>query len=211
MSQGILIRSPLDKSYPITTKFTDITLLGPRKGQQHNALDYSVPVGTPIYAVAGGIITRADNADPYGGNTIQLHNTGANFDAIYAHLSKMVVSKGQTVKAGDLIGYSGGAIGAAGSGMATTGPHLYFETRINGKPIDPNSIMSSNPFSLINVLGNPPGSGNATVDAAGNAIDAAAGIPGAIGDAAFTFGIILVGAVLILAAVLVMRSGNGSS
>lgn len=141
MSQ-ISITSPLDKPYPITTDFTGKVILGPRTGQQHNALDYSTPQGTPIYAVADAKVTRADAKDIWGGNIIQLDNSTSGLTAIYAHLSKMLVVPGQTVHQGDLIGYTGGAIGTAGSGQATTGPHLYFETRINGTPVDPKSLIS---------------------------------------------------------------------
>ena len=94
---AILILNPLSKWYTITTYFKDEVILGPRTGQQHNALDFSVPVGTPVYAVVDSKVTRADNKDVWGGNIVQLTGTqsGNKVDAIYAHLSSWVVQPGQ--------------------------------------------------------------------------------------------------------------------
>lgn len=132
----VSILSPLDKAYKITTTFYDKVILGPRTGTQHNAVDYSTPVGTPIYAVTDGVISRADAKDVWGGNIIQLDNAGNGVTAIYAHLQSMYVRPGQAVKAGQIIGTTGN------TGKATTGPHLYFEVRDHGTPVDPLKVIN---------------------------------------------------------------------
>jgi hypothetical protein len=138
---GLQILSPLSGVFKITTTFYGPIAVGPNKGKQHNALDYSTPIGTPIYAVTDGVIARADAKDLGGGNIIQLDNTQAGLTAIYAHLSDMYVKPGDIVHAGQVIGSTGN------TGTLTTGPHLYFETRLNGAPVDP--------IPLINGLVNP--------------------------------------------------------
>ena len=146
---AISILSPLDKAYTITTTFYDKVILGPRTGKQHNALDYRTPVGTPIYAVTDAKVTRADARDVWGGNIIQIDGGGVT--ALYAHLSTMLVKPGDTVRAGQLIGYTGN------TGKATTGPHLYFEVHENGIPVDPLKVING----LVN-----PAAVNATLTSA---------------------------------------------
>ena len=95
-----------------------------------------MPVGTKIVAVKPGVIKYAeeDGVRGYGALVIVIHDS--NIESYYAHLSHVAVKSGQRVAAGDLIGYSGGAKGAKGSGNST-GPHLHFELRQNGIPINP--------------------------------------------------------------------------
>jgi len=106
----------------------------------HNAVDLAAPVGTPIVASAGGtvIISRINNAwnGGYGNFVVISHNNGSQ--TLYAHLQfRQVVSAGQHVDQGDLIGY----IGMTGK---TFGPHVHFEIR--GAQ---NDFWSSNPQSPI--------------------------------------------------------------
>jgi murein DD-endopeptidase MepM/ murein hydrolase activator NlpD len=86
----------------------------------HNGIDFSAIQGKPVYAVEDGITQVAkDNPTGYGLYIVVDHG---NFGSLYAHLSKMVVSAGKYVKAGDIIGYSGNT-------GDSTGPHLHFEIR----------------------------------------------------------------------------------
>ncbi len=89
----------------------------------HNGLDLAVPIGTPVFAAMDGVVKEA-GADKtgYGLHVKLLHPGGGG--SIYAHLSKVVVSVGQPVCVGQLIGLSGN------SGNST-GPHLHFEYRTN--------------------------------------------------------------------------------
>jgi murein DD-endopeptidase MepM/ murein hydrolase activator NlpD len=100
----------------------------------HEGVDYAVPVGTPIRAPAAGTIDVAGSRSGYG-NAIYI-NFGAGTQARFGHLSKFNVKPGDVVNAGDVIGYTGGAAGAAGSGDST-GPHLHYEVRRNGRAVNP--------------------------------------------------------------------------
>jgi len=105
---------------------------------KHTGVDFAVPIGTPVLAVADGTITTATWGKAYG---IQVVQRVAQGWVIYAHLNAKRVKPGQTVKAGQLIGESGN------SGTNTTGAHLHLELRDNirwsaGKPIDPKELLA---------------------------------------------------------------------
>jgi len=108
---------------------------GPRWGKFHYGIDYSLGVGTPIYMVTPGVITRADgrNATGYGNVIYVKHDDG--IITRYGHMSQMDVSVGDRVEYGDLIGLTGGAKGAPGAGNST-GPHLHWEYHENGSAKD---------------------------------------------------------------------------
>lgn len=84
----------------------------------HNGRDYSVPVGTPVYAPMDGIVKVKDSKDVGYGLHIKLRNAFKALEVIEAHLSEVVVKNDQKVMMGDLIGYSGN------SGYST-GAHLH--------------------------------------------------------------------------------------
>ena len=109
------------------------------RGKPHNGLDIGAPIGTPVFAADDGIIEAVDNNDKnyyrkyqYGKYILIKHNN--NMATLYAHLSKYVVSEGNSVKRGDLIGYSGNT-------GYSTGPHLhlgvYWAPSIQMKSIPP--------------------------------------------------------------------------
>ncbi|TSC60275.1 MAG: Peptidase M23 [Parcubacteria group bacterium LiPW_15] len=93
------------------------------KGKWHNGIDFGVPIGTPIFAAETGIILATGNQDSfcykgaYGKFVLIKHEN--NLTSLYGHLSKYIVSPGQKVERGQVIGYSGK------TGYAT-GPHLHF-------------------------------------------------------------------------------------
>jgi len=101
---------------------------GPRWGRMHNGLDISTPSGTPIVAAAGGTVISAQNYGGYGNMVIVDH--GGGFTTVYAHMSQIQASVGQSVGQGTQIGL----VGCTGS---CTGDHLHFETRVNGSAQDP--------------------------------------------------------------------------
>lgn len=113
---------------PLTSKYGYRVhpISGARK--LHAGVDIGAGSGTPIKAAASGKVLRAGPYGGYGLATIVDHGNG--LATLYAHQSRFVVSAGDQVSQGDIIGY-------VGSTGYSTGPHLHFETRINGQPHDP--------------------------------------------------------------------------
>ena len=97
----------------------------------HMGVDYAAPVGTPVISVADGVVAESSFQGGYGNMVVIQHN--ANQSTAYAHLSRMNVRKGQAIKQGDVVG-------AVGSTGLSTGPHLHFEFRINGRHVDPLTL-----------------------------------------------------------------------
>lgn len=94
----------------------------------HKGLDISGPTGTPVYAAAKGKIVSSGRDGAYG-LTVSIDH-GSGIVTNYAHLSSIAVKDGQNVSRGELIGNMG-------STGRTTGPHLHYEVRLNGIPVDP--------------------------------------------------------------------------
>ncbi|MCM1056875.1 MAG: M23 family metallopeptidase [Firmicutes bacterium] len=106
----------------------------PKKGAStnHKGVDLATPTGTPVYASCGGTVTKAGWGSGYGYVVYIDHEGGRQ--TRYGHLSKVLVSVGQKVKQGDRIALSGN------TGVSTA-PHLHFELRINGTPVDPEKYV----------------------------------------------------------------------
>ncbi len=98
----------------------------------HGGGDLGAPGGTTIYAPADGVVVIAGVRGGYGNTTVIDH--GHSLATLYGHQSQILVSPGQIVKRGD-------PIGKVGSTGLSTGPHLHFETRIKGLPIDPEGVV----------------------------------------------------------------------
>ena len=106
-------------------------------GGRHRGVDICAPAGTPIYASAGGTITKAGYnkagaGTGYGYSVIINH--GGGYSSVYAHCLSLTVSAGQTVKQGQLLGY-------VGSTGRSTGNHCHFEIRLNGSYIPPQNVF----------------------------------------------------------------------
>jgi murein DD-endopeptidase MepM/ murein hydrolase activator NlpD len=101
---------------------------GMRWGRMHTGIDIGVGYGTPIHAAAAGRVIYSGWMDGYGNLVFVDH--GGGISTGYAHQSSIAVSNGQTVSQGELIGY----VGCTGHCF---GPHLHFEVRLNGSPVDP--------------------------------------------------------------------------
>jgi len=95
--------------------------------------DYACAKGTAVYAAHNGVVIVADTVDnSSGGKWIAIRS--GNTETQYLHLSSVAVKKGQRVAAGSLIGLSG-------STGASTGPHLHFVIKVNGKNVDPEKYV----------------------------------------------------------------------
>ena len=113
--------------YVLTSDF------GPRWGTNHNGIDLAVPTGTDVMAAKDGTVIQAGWNGGYGISVYIDHGNGVV--TRYGHMSKTLVSVGQAVKQGDIVGLSG-------STGDSTGPHVHFEIREDGAPIDPVKYIS---------------------------------------------------------------------
>jgi murein DD-endopeptidase MepM/ murein hydrolase activator NlpD len=109
-------------SGPVTSPF------GMRWGRMHEGIDIGVGYGTPIHAAASGTVVFSGWMSGYGNFVILDH--GGGMATAYGHQSSIAVGGGQSVSQGQVIGY----VGCTGHCF---GPHLHFEVRINGSPVDP--------------------------------------------------------------------------
>lgn len=96
----------------------------------HQGMDFSAPIGTEIYATGNAKVKFSGWKQGYGNTVILDHGFG--YETLYAHLYKSLVRKGQKVRRSDIIAL----VGNTGK---STGPHLHYEVRLNGKPVDPRN------------------------------------------------------------------------
>ncbi|OQY19535.1 MAG: hypothetical protein B6I36_03780 [Desulfobacteraceae bacterium 4572_35.1] len=113
------ISSPfnLRRKHPITGR------ISPHKGT-----DFAMPIGTPIYATADGVVKRVKN-HPFAGKYIEIKHDG-RYATRYLHLSRITVRRGQKVQRGERIAMSGNT-------GRSTGPHLHYELHIKGRAVNP--------------------------------------------------------------------------
>ena len=107
------------------------------RAAMHAGIDLAGPVGTPIYATADGVVGRSKWVGGYG-NLVELDH-GRGIQTRYGHLSRSLVSEGQRVKRGD-------QIAMMGSTGRSTGSHLHYEVRIDGKAVNPVPFMQSSDY-----------------------------------------------------------------
>lgn len=98
----------------------------------HNGIDIAVPVGTPVYAPASGIVKTVYSNSTGGIQMIVDHDNG--FRTGYAHLSETIARPGQRVKQGEIIAKTGNT-------GASTGPHLHLTLRKNGTLVNPEEYL----------------------------------------------------------------------
>jgi murein DD-endopeptidase MepM/ murein hydrolase activator NlpD len=94
----------------------------------HTGVDFGVPIGTPVHAAASGVVVHAGWLGAYGNAVIIDHGGGVS--TLYGHNSHVDVHAGESVSAGQVISHSG-------STGYSTGPHVHFEKRVDGKPVPP--------------------------------------------------------------------------
>ena len=99
----------------------------------HTGVDYAAPRGTPILAAGNGVVEKVGRTSGYGNFTLVRHTNG--YETGYGHQSAFAkgIVPGARVRQGQIIGY-------VGSTGLSTGPHLHFEIRVNGTPVDPLRI-----------------------------------------------------------------------
>jgi murein DD-endopeptidase MepM/ murein hydrolase activator NlpD len=113
-------------SGPVTSPF------GWRWGRMHEGIDIAVPAGTPVHAAASGRVIYAGWMGGYGNLVVIDH--GGGMATAYGHNTSIVVGTGSGVSQGQVVAYSG-------STGHSTGPHVHFEVRVNGSPVDPMGYL----------------------------------------------------------------------
>lgn len=113
-----------------------------RRRARHKGVDLAAPTGTPVYATADGVIERANWFSSYGLYISIDH--GSDLETRYAHMSKLAVAAGDTVRKGDVIGY-------VGSTGRSTGPHLHYEVRVEGVAVNPIPYMVESEAQVVAV------------------------------------------------------------
>lgn len=122
-------RWPTARHYRVSSPF-DRNRLHPITGRvsPHYGVDLATPVGTSVLGTGDGVVTRVGD-HPYAGKYVDIRHNGS-LSTRYLHLSRVLVNKGQRIKRGQEIARSGNT-------GRSTGPHLHFEFRIDGRPVDP--------------------------------------------------------------------------
>jgi murein DD-endopeptidase MepM/ murein hydrolase activator NlpD len=150
---GVLAWPLPPENKKITQHFGEISYL--YRGKPHNGLDISVPIGTPVLAADDGVVLAVDNNDKnswrkyqYGKYVLIQHNNGLT--TLYAHLSREIVKKGESVARGQIIGYSGNT-------GYSTGPHLHLGLYWAPRGICPS--LASNPVDCVQLKSIPPAAG----------------------------------------------------
>lgn len=119
---------PLSGYYRISSPFGWRNAPIGQGGERHRGIDIPAPTGTPVYSATDGVVISAGWNGSYG-NAVMIKYTN-NIVIVYGHNSSLVVKAGQRVSKGQVISL----VGSTGN---STGPHLHFEVRYNGSPVDP--------------------------------------------------------------------------
>lgn len=137
--QQSVLKDTLPNSSPVTAAYNSSSFgwrLDPFNGNKafHEGLDFTAATGTSIFAAAGGIVTTAEQTADYG--KIVKIDHGSGLETRYAHASMLAVRVGQRVEKGQ-------KIAEVGSTGRSTGPHLHYEIRFNGNPLDPRKYLAA--------------------------------------------------------------------
>lgn len=137
--QQSVLKNTLPNSSPVAAAFNSSSFgwrIDPFNGQKafHEGLDFTASTGTPIYAAAGGIVSTAEQTPDYG--KIVKIDHGSGLETRYAHASSLFVRAGERVEKGQ-------KIAEVGSTGRSTGPHLHYEIRLAGNPLDPRKYLKA--------------------------------------------------------------------
>lgn len=138
--QQSVLKNTLPNISPVDAVYNSSSFgwrLDPFNGHKafHEGLDFMAELGTPIYAAAGGIVISAEQTPDYG--KIVKIDHGSGLETRYAHASKLLVKAGERVRKGQIIA-------EVGSTGRSTGPHLHYEIRLAGNPLDPRKYLKVN-------------------------------------------------------------------
>ncbi|MEX1213335.1 MAG: M23 family metallopeptidase [Balneolaceae bacterium] len=123
---GVRLRSPLEESTEVISRF------GRRWGRLHQGVDLRAGRGTTVVSAEDGIVVQARTSSGYGRMVLVQHANG--YQTRYAHLQRIRVRSGQTVRQGE-------RVGTAGDSGTTTGVHLHFEVLKDGRSVDPETMI----------------------------------------------------------------------
>jgi murein DD-endopeptidase MepM/ murein hydrolase activator NlpD len=137
--QQSVLKDTLPNSSPVAAAFNSSSFgwrIDPFNGHKafHEGLDFTAGTGTPIYAAAGGIVSTAEQTSDYG-KLVKIDH-GSGLETRYAHASKLFVRAGERVEKGQ-------KIAEVGSTGRSTGPHLHYEIRLAGNPLDPRKYLNA--------------------------------------------------------------------
>ncbi len=135
--QQSVLKDMLPNSSPIRAAYNSSSYgwrIDPFNGNKafHEGLDFTANTGTPIFAAADGIVSAAERTPDYG-NLVKVDH-GSGLETRYAHASRFLVKAGERVAKGQ-------KIAEVGSTGRSTGPHLHYEIRLNGNPLDPRKYL----------------------------------------------------------------------
>lgn len=120
--------------YKITSPYGTRTDPFTKNSKQHNGIDYALPLNTEVFSNVSGVVTKSNyEADGFGNYVVVKDGTGKLH--YYAHLNKSNVNVGDTISVGESLGLSG-------STGRSTGAHLHYEVRENGKSVNPENYVS---------------------------------------------------------------------
>jgi murein DD-endopeptidase MepM/ murein hydrolase activator NlpD len=128
------LRKPLTSELDMTSPFGVRIDPFVHEASMHTGMDFRGNVGDPIHATAAGKVVKAGWEGGYG-QMVEIDH-GEGLSSRYGHLSEIDVSVGQTVRIGQVIGHMG-------STGRSTGPHLHYETRVNGEAVNPEKFLSA--------------------------------------------------------------------
>ena len=126
------VRKPVEGELDESSGFGVRTRSVPRSPAMHTGIDFRGDSGDPVHATAAGTVVEAGWSGGYG-RMVEIDH-GSGFSTRYGHLSKIDVKVGQSIKIGQVIG----EIGSTGR---STGPHLHYETRIDGEAVNPQKFL----------------------------------------------------------------------
>jgi len=137
--QKTVLKDTLPNRSPVNVAFNSSSFgwrLDPFNGHKafHEGLDFTATIGTPIYAAARGIVSAAEQTPDYG--KIVKIDHGLGVETRYAHASLLLVHAGDRVEKGQ-------KIAEVGSSGRSTGPHLHYEIRLDGNPLDPRKYLNA--------------------------------------------------------------------